>query len=154
MLRLHAVDVKALHKHPGECGHEEVMHEDGHHRAQELQENVERSRRVTPKRGAKLRRKGQKKKRKIKDQDADTSKEKDEKEVCIISQMDLVLATHLGGWPATLPEVQKKGMIEVTGISNLIGNSTKPQHLQLIDFAMDKKGKNITNSYERAVNAR
>lgn len=37
LLGLHAVDVKALHEHPGERGHEEVMQEDGDNRAQELE---------------------------------------------------------------------------------------------------------------------
>lgn len=36
LLSLHAVDMKALHEHPGKRGHEEVMQEDGDDRAQEL----------------------------------------------------------------------------------------------------------------------
>lgn len=37
LLGLHAVDVKALHEHPGKCGHEEIMQQDGDHGAQELE---------------------------------------------------------------------------------------------------------------------
>lgn len=36
LLRLHAVDVEALHEHPGKRGHEEVVQQDGHNRAQKL----------------------------------------------------------------------------------------------------------------------
>lgn len=35
-LRQHAVDVQALHEHPGEGAHVEVVEEDGDHRAHEL----------------------------------------------------------------------------------------------------------------------
>lgn len=45
LLGLHAVDVEALHEHPGEGGHEEVMQQDGDHSAQELG-RVERVERV------------------------------------------------------------------------------------------------------------
>lgn len=37
LLSLHAVDMKALHEHPGKCGHEEVMKQDGHDCTQELE---------------------------------------------------------------------------------------------------------------------
>lgn len=37
LLGLHAVDVKALDKHPGKRGHEEIMQQDGDHGAQELE---------------------------------------------------------------------------------------------------------------------
>lgn len=37
LLGLHAVYVKALHEHPGKCGHEEIMQQDGDHGAQELE---------------------------------------------------------------------------------------------------------------------
>lgn len=36
LLRLHAVDVEALHEHPGKRGHEEVVQQDGHNRTQKL----------------------------------------------------------------------------------------------------------------------
>lgn len=42
LLRLHAVDMEALHEHPGKRGHEEVMQEDGNDRTQELEEEGER----------------------------------------------------------------------------------------------------------------
>ena len=42
LLSLHAVDMEALHEHPGERGHEEVMQEDGNDRTQELEEEGER----------------------------------------------------------------------------------------------------------------
>lgn len=37
LLGLHAVDMKALHEHPGKRGHEEVMQQDGDNGAQELE---------------------------------------------------------------------------------------------------------------------
>ena len=37
LLGLHAVDVEALHEHPGKRGHEEVMQEDGDDCTQELE---------------------------------------------------------------------------------------------------------------------
>lgn len=37
LLSLHAVDMKALHEHPGKCGHEEIMQQDGNDCAQELE---------------------------------------------------------------------------------------------------------------------
>lgn len=42
LLCLHAVDMKALHKHPGKGGHEEVMQEDGHDCTQELKRRRKR----------------------------------------------------------------------------------------------------------------
>lgn len=38
LLSLHAVDMKPLHEHPGERGHEEVMQQDGDDCTQELEE--------------------------------------------------------------------------------------------------------------------
>lgn len=38
LLGLHAVDMKAFHEHPGKCGHEKIMQQDGNDCAQELQE--------------------------------------------------------------------------------------------------------------------
>lgn len=35
---LHSIDMEAIHKHPSKCGHEEVMQQDGDHRAQELKQ--------------------------------------------------------------------------------------------------------------------
>jgi len=37
LLGLHAVDMKALHEHPGKRGHEEVMQEDGNDCTQKLE---------------------------------------------------------------------------------------------------------------------
>lgn len=36
LLCLHAVDVEAVHEHPGKRGHEEVVQQDGHNCAQKL----------------------------------------------------------------------------------------------------------------------
>lgn len=44
LLRLHPVDVQALHEHPGKGGHEEVMEQDGDHCAQELEGEKDRER--------------------------------------------------------------------------------------------------------------
>lgn len=37
LLGLHAIDMKAFHEHPGKCGHEKIMQQDGNNCAQELE---------------------------------------------------------------------------------------------------------------------